>query len=85
MKFNFELDCTPEEARAMIGLPDLRPLQQAVLARVEKQMLDAVSTVSPEGIVKVWLGAMPAASEQYVRAFTGLLRTASKRDGNEAT
>ena len=32
MKMHIELDMTPEEARAMMGLPDVAPLQ--------KQMMD---------------------------------------------
>src|SRR5437868_1199614 len=28
MKVNVQIDCTPEEARAFFGLPDLGPMQQ---------------------------------------------------------
>ena len=28
MKVNVEIDCTPEEARAFFGLPDVAPLQE---------------------------------------------------------
>ena len=31
MKINIEMDCTPEEFRQCFGLPDLRPIQEAVL------------------------------------------------------
>ncbi len=63
----------------MLGLPDLAPLQKAVLDRVETQMLDAVTSLSPEGILKTWLGAIPAMSEQYARVFGGLMGAAAKR------
>ena len=84
MKFSFEVDCTPQEARAVLGLPDLAPLQKAVLDRVEAQMLEAASSLSAEGIVKMWLSVIPAASEQYMRAFGTLVRTASRRSGGDA-
>src|SRR3546814_11618286 len=31
MKFNLEIDRTPEEARSMLGLPDLEPLHETYL------------------------------------------------------
>ncbi len=79
MKFQFELDCTPQEARTLLGLPDLGPLQKTVLDRIEKQMLEAASSMSPEGIIKMWLSVIPQASEQYLKTVGGLMRTATKR------
>lgn len=79
MKFQFELDCTPDEARALLGLPDLGPLQKAVLDRVEAQLLDAASSMSAEGIVKMWLSVIPQASEQYLKTVGGLMRSATMR------
>ena len=38
MKVNVEVDCTPEEARRFMGLPDLTPVHDAYI----NQMLDAV-------------------------------------------
>ena len=48
MKINVEVECSPEEARAFLGLPDLRPMQDAVLAKMQQQMMDAVEAVSPD-------------------------------------
>ncbi|MDU1669419.1 MAG: DUF6489 family protein, partial [Bradyrhizobium sp.] len=31
MKVNIEIDCTPLEARQLFGLPDLGPMQAAVM------------------------------------------------------
>ena len=55
MKVTIEVDCTPEEARRMMGLPDLTPLHDSYL----KKMQDAVDggTVAPEmlgNLVKSW-------------------------------
>src|SRR6516164_5311770 len=35
MKFKIDIDCTPEEARAFLGLPDVKPLQEALLPDVK--------------------------------------------------
>ncbi len=75
MKVTIEIDCTPEEARSFMGLPDVKPMQEAVLAKVEKQMLDGIDAVSPDSLMKTWMGALPAGAEQMRDAFMGLLKT----------
>ena len=45
MKVNVEIDCTPEEARRAMGLPDLTPIHE----RYVQMMLDTMeSGVKPE-------------------------------------
>ena len=48
MKITVEMDCTPEEARAFLGLPDLKPMQQAVIERMQTRMNEAADAFSPE-------------------------------------
>ena len=36
MKVTIEVDCTPEEARQMMGLPDLTPLHEMYLAKMRE-------------------------------------------------
>jgi len=55
VKFNIEIDCTPEEARSFFGLPDVKPMQAAVMQKMEKQMLDALAQASPEALMRNWL------------------------------
>ncbi len=74
MKINVEVDCTPEEARHFLGLPDLRPMQDAVMAKVQQQMLDAVDALSPEALLKTWMPLAPQTPEQMREAMTGLFR-----------
>ncbi len=39
MKVTIEIDCTPLEARQFMGLPDVQPMQTAVLAEMEKRLM----------------------------------------------
>ncbi len=55
MKITVDVECTPEEARRFMGLPDLTPVHDAYVAR----MVDAVGNggVSGdliEGMVRNW-------------------------------
>lgn len=55
MKINIEIDCTPEEARRLFGLPDLEPLHAIYLARVEKLMDKGITPDMVETMVKNWV------------------------------
>ena len=69
MKANFEIDCTPEEARAFFGLPDVQPMQAAVMAEMERRMLVEMDRFSPESLLRSWMSLIPQNSEQMQGAF----------------
>ena len=35
MKITVDVDCTPEEARRFLGLPDVAPMQEAMMAQMQ--------------------------------------------------
>ena len=74
MKINLEIDCTPEELRQSFGLPDLRPMQDAVLAAMQKQMIDAVARSSPEALMRNWMPLFPQTPEQMQQVMTAFFR-----------
>ncbi|SNS91381.1 DUF6489 family protein [Sphingopyxis indica] len=55
MKFNIEIDCTPEEARRLVGLPDLEPLHDIYLARVKELMAKGITPDMVQAMVKSWV------------------------------
>jgi len=57
MKVNVEVTCTPEEARAFFGLPDLAPMQQRVMGEIEERLRSSLGAMSPEAIFKTWIPA----------------------------
>lgn len=75
MKVNIEIDCTPEEARVFMGLPDLKPMQTAVMGQLEHQMMEGLSALTPDSVLKTWLGLMPIGTEQMRDAFLGLMKS----------
>ena len=62
--------CTPHEARAFFGLPYVKPMQDAMMARIEREMLDAVAAMSPDAVMKMWFQLMPENPEQMREMFT---------------
>ena len=55
MKITVNIDCTPAEARAFMGLPDFEPMQKRAMEELEKRMIDSVERYSPEALLKMWL------------------------------
>src|SRR5690348_17496603 len=52
MKVNVEVDCTPLEARQFFGLPDVQPMQTAVMDKLQQQMLSNIEKISPESLMR---------------------------------
>ena len=57
MKIKIDVDCTPEEARAFFGLPDVGPMQAALMGEIEKRMMESLKASDPEALLKTWLPA----------------------------
>jgi hypothetical protein len=69
MKFNVEIDCTPHEARAFFGLPDVQPMQNAVLEKLQHQMMNNIEKVSPEALIQSWFTFDPKLTERFQDMF----------------
>ena len=73
MKITIDIDCTPDEARQFMGLPDVKPLQAAVLAKLEGKLVAGVDALSPEAMLKSWFSAMPQNADQLQKLFSNFL------------
>ena len=72
MKVHIEIDMTPEEARAFMGLPDVGPLQQKMLEEMQARMRAAFDAGDPEAMMKAWtpfLGSNAGSSADAFQKF----------------
>lgn len=76
MKMHCEIDCTPDEARQFLGLPDVKPMQEAVMAKLQSQMLEAAERFSPDAQLKSWLSLSPYSPEQMREWMENFTRSA---------
>lgn len=77
MKINIEIDCTPDEARRFLGLPDVAPMQQRVLEAMESRLVDAISNADPANLVETWLPLGIKGIEQWQSLWTQLASAAT--------
>jgi len=80
MKIKFDIDCTPEEARAFLGLPDVQPMQNAMMKEVEDRMRANLEAMDPETMLKTWLPAGMTGLEQMQKAFFAQFAGSDKKD-----
>ena len=54
MEVTVEFDCTPEEARRFMGLPDLKPVHQAYVERMQKAVGEGLTPEYFTEMMKNW-------------------------------
>ena len=54
MKVNLDFDCTPQEARALMGLPDLTPLHDKYVGSMMDLMEKGVTPDMVDSMIKGW-------------------------------
>ena len=54
MKVSVDVDCTPEEARRFLGLPDLSPVHQAYVDKMTKAVADGMTPEYLGEVMKSW-------------------------------
>jgi hypothetical protein len=79
MKITVDVDCTPEEARRFMGLPDLAPVHDAYIG----QMLDVVknggvSRDMLEGMMKNWMPMGETGMKMWTQLFDTVIGQGKK-------
>ena len=67
MKVTVDIDCTPAEARAFLGLPDVTPLNDAMVAEMQERMKANVAAMQPDELMKTWTSFGLQAQDQFRR------------------
>jgi hypothetical protein len=65
MKMSIEIDCTPQEARAFLGLPDVTGLNEKLVEEMQSRMTSNMAMLSPDELMKSWAAFGAGAQEQF--------------------
>ena len=76
MKISFDIDCTPEEARRFLGLPDVTPVNEAFVGELTKRAGEMAQEMDASKLTEQWMSAgvqgfgdmQKAFMEQFARA-----------------
>jgi hypothetical protein len=69
MKITMDVECTPEEARAFLGLPDVKPMQEQLMRETQERMAANIRAMEPEALLKTWLPVTLKGFEQIQEMF----------------
>jgi hypothetical protein len=65
MKMTIEVDCSPEEARRFLGLPDVSALNDQLVDEMTKRVTSNLSLIAPDELVRSWMTFGAGAQEQF--------------------
>ena len=74
MKVTVNVECSPEEARAFLGLPDVAPMQQALMKELEDRLRSNIQAMTPDAMLKTWLPTSMQNVEQAQKVFWGQIQ-----------
>ncbi|MDX1581549.1 MAG: DUF6489 family protein [Alphaproteobacteria bacterium] len=80
MKITVDIDCTPEEARTFLGLPDVKPMQDQMLDRMQEQIDVTIENMGPEAMMKALFPSGIPAFEDMQRMFWQALGGTEKEE-----
>lgn len=84
MKVTVNIDCTPEEARAFLGLPDVAPMQKSMMEQMQERMQSSLAAMDPETMVQTWFPVSVQNLEQIQRMFWQQMASGSSGWGGGA-
>jgi hypothetical protein len=79
MKLKFDIDCTPEELRGFFGLPEVKPMQDRLMAEVEERLRANLKALDPETMLKTWLPAGLKGFDQLQEMFFSQMGRGGKK------
>ncbi|MDE2487458.1 MAG: hypothetical protein KGO51_08675 [Alphaproteobacteria bacterium] len=78
MKMSIEVDCTPEEARRFLGLPDVSALNEALVKEMQARLSANIAALAPDELMKSWMAFGAGAQEQFRKFMEAGLSAAPK-------
>jgi len=79
MKITMNIDCTAEEARAFLGLPNVGPMQERLLKEVEERLRVNLHSMEPEAMVRTWLTAFKGFEELQEKFLSRMAQAAGAK------
>jgi hypothetical protein len=70
MKVTVDIECSPAEARAFLGLPDVTGINEHLVNEMKRRMDENVAALQPEELMKTWFAFGGQATEQFRKLMT---------------
>lgn len=88
MKVTINIDCSPEEARNFMGLPDAAGAQKEIVEAWQTQAMEAMSGMDPAALFSAWIpggelaGGTPSGNDSWDQMQKAFCAAMSNADGS---
>ncbi len=83
MKFTVNVECSPEEARRFMGLPDVTPINEALVGEMTSRMQKNLAMMSGENMISSWMSVGTQAQDAFVKLMTSGVTAATSAASRE--
>jgi hypothetical protein len=78
MKVKIEIECSPQEARAFLGLPDVTALNKTLTEEMQARLKANMAALQPEELMKNWMAFGGQAQEQFMKLMSAAASAATR-------
>lgn len=79
MNVTMNVDCTPEEARRMMGLPDMSSVHEVYLEKIRRTIDEGVTPESIETLMRSWAPMGEASMSMWRQLFEQMSGGATRK------
>ena len=79
MKVTVDIDCTPEEARRFMGLPDMSSVHEIYLDKIKRSIEEGISPDTVETMMRAWAPMGEAGMTMWRQMFDQMSGSAAKK------
>ncbi len=73
MKVTVNVECSPQEARAFFGLPDMSPVNELVVNEVVRRLEANMELIDPTDLVKNWTQFSGLWADNFIQLMSAAL------------
>jgi hypothetical protein len=85
MKVSIEIDLTPQEARELLGMPNLTAVQDVFVGMAKDKLATANNLVDLEPMIKTWTGIGGVATDALGALMGAALKVATSDSSSKPT
>ncbi len=82
MKVTMNIECSPEEARAFLGLPNVAPINEMMVEKVSDQLESNMDMMNPAEVMQHWMNFGGLMRDQFLHAMTTAAGAALHEDAD---
>ncbi len=79
MKISIKIDCSPQEVREVLGLPDFAPMQREWLEKTREAMIGDPGSFDANTLIANWIKASGGGAEILPEIFSAFMPGANSK------